>query len=89
MTLFLGSARRQVEIRSIAYPQLSADEIGLLSWMATAQQGQAPQGCCENARRTLQTAEQLAAEFASVGLLFSDDMRQAMADQSAGAELRQ
>lgn len=71
MTLFLGSAKRPVEIRSIGFAAVSNDEAALLSWMAAAQRNDAPPGCCAHARRTLRDAQLLAADFAAAGLLFA------------------
>jgi len=74
MSYFLGAATRQIEIRSIRYPSLSDDEVGLLSWVAAAQRKNAPPGRCAQTRTALNSAERLAEHFDSAGLLFAGDM---------------
>ena len=66
----LGNVRRPLEIRAVASPMLSPDELGILHWLAGLQRQNLPATQCERLKTIAVAGERLALGFSAAGLMF-------------------
>lgn len=69
LTRLLGSARRPIDVRPVAAPFLSVDELGMLHWLAGLQSGTLPQPCA-SLQAIAVPGRRLALAFDGAGLRF-------------------
>ena len=70
LTRMLGNVRRPLDIRSVAGPTLSPDELGILHWLAGLQRQNLPAAQCDRLKTIAVAGERLALGFAAAGLVF-------------------
>ncbi len=90
LTRLLGNVRRPLDIRPVASPLLSADELGALHWLAGLQRDDSPTPQCDRLRTIAAPGARLARALADAGLRFgSADADGGFAAHRAGDHLMQ